>query len=65
MSDMTDLPDPEVYLTVEYSGFPPYADRWGLNWYTCLELVLWMEFPISETAHIESRMPATPERVAL
>ncbi|NUC72610.1 hypothetical protein HTZ84_09855 [Haloterrigena sp. SYSU A558-1] len=60
-----ELPNPEVYVTVEYSGFPPYADRYGLNWFTCLELTLWMEFPISETAHLESKMPATIERVAL
>lgn len=62
---MNEIPDPEVSIEVNYSGLPPYADRYGLNWYTCLQLDLVMRFHLSETAYLESRMPATNERVAL
>lgn len=53
-----DLPDPDVSIEIEYSGLPPYADKYGMNWYTCLDVTLVLRFPISETAEYESRMPA-------
>ena len=60
-----EIPDPEVYVTIDYSGLLPYADKHHLNWWTCLQMNLNMEFKLSEEARLHSVMPATLDRVAL
>lgn len=62
---MNQIPDPEVFVSIDYSGFPPYADHLGLNFFTCLQVNLVMEFHLSENAKLRSEMPATLQRVAL
>jgi len=57
------IPDPEVYVTIDYSGFPPFADPSQKNWWTCLQMKLNMDFHLSENAAIHSEFPATSQRV--